>query len=106
MYTVVLVSFEISTPDFLQVSVKATGESTISFRCMVQCRINLVPANGVPIVGEDRMTVGVGTVHGKNRRLAFQNTALHIQVINSTIDYLQLVHMYKSACLAINKSLS
>ena len=76
MYTVIRVSFEISTPDFLQVSVKATEESTISFRCMVQYRINPVPACGVPIVGEYKMTVGVGTV-GRKGDIAFQSTALH-----------------------------
>ena len=66
------VSFEINTPDFLQSSVKATGESTISFSCMLQCRINLVPANGVPTMGENKITVGVGTVGD----MAFQNAAL------------------------------
>ena len=75
MYTVIRVSFEINTPDFLQISVRATGESTISFSCMLQCRINLVPANGVPTVGENKMTVGVGTV-GIKGDMAFQNAAL------------------------------
>ena len=69
-------SFEISTPDFLQVSVKATGESTISLSCMVQCKINPVPARGVPTMGEYKMTVGVGTV-GRKGDIAFQSTALH-----------------------------
>ena len=58
----VRVSFEISTPDLLQNTVKATEESTVWFSCMVQCRMNLLPAYGVPTVSEDIVTVGVGTV--------------------------------------------
>ena len=61
-YTVVRVSFKISTPDLLQNTVKVTGESTVWFSCMVQCRMNLLPAYGVPTVGEAMVTVGVGTV--------------------------------------------
>ena len=62
LYTVVRVSFKISTPDLLQNTVKATGESTVWFSCMVHCRMNLLPAYGVLTEGEDMVTVGVGTV--------------------------------------------
>ena len=59
------VSFEISTPDLLQNTVKVTGESTVSFSCMLQCKINLVPAYCVPTIGDNKVTVGVGTVEDK-----------------------------------------
>ena len=65
LYTVVRVSFKISTPDLLQNTVKATGESTVWFSCMVHCRMNLLLAYGVPTVGENIVTVGVGTACGK-----------------------------------------
>ena len=58
----VRVSFEINTPDLLQSTVKVTGESTVWLSCMAQCRMNLLPAYGVPTVGESMVTVGVGTV--------------------------------------------
>ena len=61
-YTVVRVSFRISTPDLLQNTKKVTGESTVWFSCMVQCRMNLLPAYAVLFVGETMVTVGVGTV--------------------------------------------
>ena len=62
MYTVIRVSFEISIPDLLQSTVKVTGESTVWLSCMVQCRINLLPAYGVLLVSESMVIVGVGTV--------------------------------------------
>ena len=58
----VRVSFEISIPDLLQNSVTVTGESTVWLSCMVQCRINLLPAYGVLLVSESIVIVGVGTV--------------------------------------------
>ena len=57
----VRVSFEINTPDLLQSTVKVTGESTVWLSCMVQYRMNLLPAYGVPTAGENMVTVGVGT---------------------------------------------
>ena len=65
LYTVFRVSFKINTPDLLQNTVKVTGESTVWFNCMVQCRMNLLPTYGVPTEGEDIVTVGVGTACGK-----------------------------------------
>ena len=61
----VRVSFEISTPDLLQSTVKVTGESTVWLSCMVHCRMNLLPAYGVPTAGGSMVTVGVGTACGK-----------------------------------------
>ena len=65
MCTVIRVSFESSIPDLLQNTVKVTGESTVSFSCMLQCKINLVPPYGVPTVGDNKVTVGCGTVEEK-----------------------------------------
>ena len=61
----VRVLIKISNPDLLQNTMKATGESTVWFSCMVQCRMNLLPTYDVPTVGEDMVTVGVGTACGK-----------------------------------------
>ena len=61
----VRVSFEINTPDLLQSTVKVTGESTVWLSCMVQCKMNLLPAYGVPTEGECMVTVGLGTACGK-----------------------------------------
>ena len=63
----VRVSFKISTPDLLQNTVKAAGESTVWLSCMVQSRMNLLPTYGVLTVGEDMVTVGVGTVENKKK---------------------------------------
>ena len=92
-YTVVRVSFRISTPDLLQNTKKVTGESTVWFSCMVQCRMNLLPAYGVLSVGETMVTVGVGTVKrnklGINkclRNIGFnQNTTLYI-IISTKVE--------------------
>ena len=56
------VSFEINTPDLLQNSVTVTGESTAWFSSMVQHKLNLLPACGVPTLHECRVTIGIGTV--------------------------------------------
>ena len=65
LYTVVCMSFKICTPDLLQNAMKVTGESTVWFNCMIQCRMSLLPAYGVPTVGENIVTVGAGTAYGK-----------------------------------------
>jgi len=62
------VSFQNGMPDFLQNSVKVTGEFTAWLSCIVQWRMNLLPAYGKPTVGENRLTVGVGTGGGGNFR--------------------------------------
>ena len=59
------VLFENSMPDFLQNSVNVTGEFTTWLSCILQCRMNLLPAYGIPTVGENRLTAGVGTVGRK-----------------------------------------
>ena len=66
----VRVSFEISTPDLLQNTVKVTGESTVWFICIVQCRVNLLPAYGVLLFDENIVTVGVGTVEKSSHRFS------------------------------------
>ena len=86
-YTVVRVSFRISTPDLLQNTKKATGESTVWFSCMVQCRTNLLPAYAVLFVGETMVTVGVGTV--KEMSWALMNACVILDS-TKTLHYIRI----------------
>jgi len=60
---VILLLFEISTPDFLQDTDKATGEFITGFSCIIHCSVKLLSAYGVVLGAEKTVTVGVGTVN-------------------------------------------